>query len=152
MEDTSEQNRKLAGEIFETLWNRGDLTAASRLFATDYKGHDPSDSMFGSSNGIDGVRHFVETFRTASSDLHFDVVEIVAQNDVAMVMWNGRGTHTGEFFGMAPTGNKVQTSGVVVYRIAQGKAVEGWHCWNSNDIFEQLGGLPPNLAAVISKS
>ena len=37
------------------------------------------------------------------------------------------GTHTGEMFGITPTGNKITTTAVDIYRIVNGKLAEYWN-------------------------
>ena len=51
------------------------------------------------------------------------------------------GTHTGEFMGLAPTGNKVTMKAVAIYRIANGKLVEGWFINDGLDMFKQIGAI-----------
>lgn len=143
MPDTIEYNKDMARRVFDELWNRGNLDEVGALFAEDYRGHDPADVTFGSGRGAGAVRDFIRMIRSASNDLHFDITEIVSDNDITMVMWVGTGTHTSEFLGIEPTGIRVETSGVVIYRIINGKIVEGWHCWDSTEIFRQLGVKPP---------
>ncbi|MFQ5621571.1 MAG: ester cyclase [Candidatus Nanoarchaeia archaeon] len=48
-------------------------------------------------------------------------------------------THTGEYRGLAPTGKKVTYTGVGIWRIADGKIVEGWEVGDMLDIYKQLG-------------
>ncbi len=48
-------------------------------------------------------------------------------------------THTGEFRGVAPTGKKVNITGVNIYRMVDGKIVEGWSVTDSTDLLKQLG-------------
>ena len=51
------------------------------------------------------------------------------------------GTYTGEFFGLAPTGNKVTMTAVAIYRIVNGKLVEGWFINDGLDMFKQIGAI-----------
>ena len=37
-----------------------------------------------------------------------------------------RGTHLGEFEGIAPTGKQVEVRAIDIYRITEGKIVEHW--------------------------
>jgi predicted ester cyclase len=53
-----------------------------------------------------------------------------------------RGTHQGDFRGIAPTGKQVTTTAIVISRIANGKAIEAWY--NGDDLgrMQQLGVVP----------
>lgn len=50
-----------------------------------------------------------------------------------------RGTHLGEFMGVAPTGRQFAYTGIAVDRIADGKVVEGWHAADNLGLLRQLG-------------
>ena len=43
--------------------------------------------------------------------------------------------------GIAPTGNKITATAVAIYRIVNGKLVEGWFVTDSTDMFKQLGAI-----------
>ena len=48
-------------------------------------------------------------------------------------------THTGEYRGLAPTGKKFTEASVFIYRIVDGKVVEGWTVSDELDFLKQLG-------------
>jgi predicted ester cyclase len=48
-------------------------------------------------------------------------------------------THTGEVRGLTPTGKKITLKGVNIYRMVDGKVVEGWSVTDSLDLLTQLG-------------
>jgi len=50
-----------------------------------------------------------------------------------------RGTHLGEYRGIAPTGRQVAYTGIAVDRIVGGKVVEGWHQADDLGLLRQLG-------------
>ena len=56
--------------------------------------------------------------------------------------WTARGTHDGELFGVAPTGNSVSTTGITIVRIADGKIVEDHTQWDALGLMTQLGVVP----------
>jgi predicted ester cyclase len=53
-----------------------------------------------------------------------------------------RGTHKGEFQGLAPTGKHVTVPGLDMYRFANGKAVEHWGGPSQFILLQQLGVIP----------
>jgi predicted ester cyclase len=72
------------------------------------------------------------------SDLHETIEDISAEGDKVWVRLTYNGTHTGEWFGLAPTGKKVTTMMFAVYRIVNGKLVEGWFLTDNLALFKQL--------------
>jgi predicted ester cyclase len=51
------------------------------------------------------------------------------------------GTHTGEYYGLAPTGKKITYTAVAICRIVDGKIVEGWGVYDMLDFYKQLGAI-----------
>ena len=52
------------------------------------------------------------------------------------------GTHLGEFFGVPPTGRKIQFETVDVMRVRNGQIAEHWGVANLFSLMQQLGALP----------
>ena len=69
------------------------------------------------------------------------VDDIIAEGDKVWLHLTYTGTHTGEFFGLPPTGNKVTMKAAAIYRIAHGKLVEGWFINDGLDMFKQIGAI-----------
>ena len=67
------------------------------------------------------------------------IEDIFAEGDKVWARFKGKGTHKGEYRGLAPTGKKIKPNGVVIYRIVNGKIVEAWEIPNLLDIYEPLG-------------
>ena len=63
------------------------------------------------------------------------------------------GTHEGEFFGIAPTGRKIQFETVDVMRVRDGKIAEHRGVANLFSLMQQLGALAgtPNAQAAPQK-
>ncbi len=47
--------------------------------------------------------------------------------------------HTGEMFGIAPTGNKITAKAVDIYRIVNGKLAEYWNVTDRLDLLKPQG-------------
>jgi len=52
-------------------------------------------------------------------------------------------THKGKFMGVAPTGKKITVSAIAIFRLANGKIVEGWKELDMLGLMRQLGAVPP---------
>ena len=65
-----------------------------------------------------------------------------AEADKVATRWTGRGTHTGEIAGIAPTGKDVTVTGLTISRFAGGKVVEEWTTWDTLGMLVQLGVIP----------
>jgi steroid delta-isomerase-like uncharacterized protein len=74
----------------------------------------------------------------AFPDLDFQIVEVVAQDDMVAVHFNTPGTHCGSFAGLAPTNRPVLWRGMMLYRVDAGKIVQAWGYWNDAEIITTL--------------
>lgn len=75
-------------------------------------------------------------------DVYRPIVNIIAEGDRVWMYVNGTGTHTGEYHGIVPTGKKITFSGVVIFRIIDGKIVDiEAQLWDFMDLFKQLGAI-----------
>lgn len=74
-----------------------------------------------------------------------DVIErVIADGDRVGLLFRVTGTHTGNFFGIEPTGKKIDVYEVALLRIVNGQMVEGWFMMDEAALLQQLGAkLPP---------
>ncbi|GAH49735.1 unnamed protein product, partial [marine sediment metagenome] len=80
----------------------------------------------------------VINLRACFADIHCTVEDMVAEDDKVAVRWTWRGTHTGEYMGIAPTGKQVTMTGISILRIVGGKIVEEWDESDNLGFMQQL--------------
>jgi steroid delta-isomerase-like uncharacterized protein len=134
----SEQNKALARRWFEDLFSRGDLEAANEIISADFVDHLTHEDE----RGLEELKHYVTIYRTAFPDIRDAVEDIVAEADKVVVRWTSRGTHQGEFMGVAPTGRHVTFTGMRLFRIAENEIAESWVNIDARGLQEQLGTVP----------
>ena len=81
------------------------------------------------SGPVDGLAAYVDGVRaviTGFPDYRWELQDLLVDGDTVVARLTGRGTHTGTFSGIAPTGPAIRTQELVVYRIAGGKIVNCW--------------------------
>ncbi len=110
--------------------------AAART--ADYVGHAP-DSMQLPELDSEAWVEFLGAFLEGFPDLHLEVQDTVADEDMNAQRILFSGTHTGCFRGLPPTGRKVRFSGLEISRMVEGKAAEHWFQMDTLTMFEQLG-------------
>ena len=59
-------------------------------------------------------------------DYRWDLQAVVVEGDTIAARLIGRGTHTGTFVGLTPTGRAIEIQELVVYRFAEGRVVQCW--------------------------
>ena len=128
-----EENKKLARDFFEQIWNQGDESAIDRFIAEDAAGNDPKFGV-----GRESFRLQWRKWRIAFPDINFAIEELVAEGDVVVSRWKLTGTHLGQYLDKSATGKKISVDGVSIDRLKEGMVVSGFDAWDSNILNEQL--------------
>jgi predicted ester cyclase len=129
------ENKGLIRRMFD-LYNRRELDAYYDLIAPDAVLHaSTGDISMAQSKPIDAM--FLASFPDFTSTIGI----IVAEGDYVAFQVTWRGTHKTEFMGFAPTGNKVEMTNTDIFRIANGKMVEGWATMDISHLMQQLGAI-----------
>jgi len=74
-----------------------------------------------------------------NSRVYETIEDIIAEGDKVWVFLTYTTTHTGEFHGIAPTGEMLTAKAVDMHRIVDGKIVEYWNVTNTLDWNIKLG-------------
>ncbi|UXN67196.1 ester cyclase (plasmid) [Phyllobacterium sp. A18/5-2] len=133
----SEQNKAQVRRVIEEIYNRGDLGVVDEVAASNLVIHASSQEI----RGREGAKQYVRVLRAGFPDLHLTVEDQIAEGDMVVTRWIARGTHTGEFQGIAPTGRKVRVAGTDIDRIIEGKTVECWVHMDQLGLMQQLGAV-----------
>ena len=73
-----------------------------------------------------------------------DVIErVIADGDRVGMLFRVTATHTGEFFGVAATGKRLDVYEVAMLRIVGGQMVEGWFMMDEAELLRQMGAKFP---------
>jgi predicted ester cyclase len=81
------------------------------------------------SGPVDGLAAYIDGVKavcTAFPDYRWELQQLVVEDDTIAARLIGQGTHTGTFSGIAPTGRRISTQELVIYRFADGKIVGCW--------------------------
>jgi predicted ester cyclase len=134
----STANEDLSRRFFDEVCNARNLDVADEIIAADFVSHIPQSPP---AHGPDGVKASVAVYQDAL-DGYWDVQETHAVGDRTFTRWIGRGTHVGEFNGIAPTGREITVEALTEHRIADGKIAEDWTVWDALGLLQQLGAVP----------
>jgi steroid delta-isomerase-like uncharacterized protein len=123
---TLEGNKALIRRMFEEVIPAGDPTAMREIVTADFVDHDP---MPGQPAGVEGAEYVVSTMNVAYPDLRFSIDDLLAEADRVAMRWTLRGTNRGPMLGRPPTGQPVELSATIIWRIQDGKVAERWAGW-----------------------
>jgi steroid delta-isomerase-like uncharacterized protein len=135
-----EENKAFVRHFVEEFWNRGNTAAADELMTVDATIFLPGRGQVNK----ESFKAFAVSLRSAFPDWYSTPEELIAEEDHVAERWTGRGTHQGEFQGIAPTGRQVTVPGFVFYRVASGKIAEFRGLFDGLSMLQQLGAMPPS--------
>ena len=125
--------------LIEEPW-KGNFDVIDEYVAPNYAGHDPAvpETILGPA----GARANIDKYLAGFPGGTITVDDQFAQGDQVATRWTGRGTHTGEVAGIAPTGKDVTVSGITLSRLEGGQVVEEWTTWDTLGMLVQIGAIP----------
>jgi steroid delta-isomerase-like uncharacterized protein len=137
----AEGSKHIFRRYFDEVTNQGNLDLVDEIFAPAYAHHDPAnpDEAIG---GVDDVKFHLAALRRAFPDVAFQIEDMIEEGNDIAVRWSARCTHTGDYFGIPPTFKSAVITGINTWRMADGKAVEGWVSRDDLGLLRQLGVVP----------
>lgn len=133
-----EENKALVRRNLE-LWNKRDITAAGETYALDYIYHGPGGQEL---RGREGIKGLWKVILDAFPDLIATAEDVIAEGDKVASRWTIRGTHTGEFQGIAPTNQKITLPIIEMFRVDNGVLAEAWDMYDQLSFLQQLEADP----------
>ena len=133
-------HKTTARRVVEEVWNKGNLDVLNEAVAPNYVGHDTLGPQI---QGLEGFKKRVHSIRAAFPDLHATVEDIFQDGDVVITRVHSRGTHKGNFQGIAPTGKRCDVEGITISRFSDDKVVEAWIQVDALALLQQMGAVPP---------
>ena len=122
----------------ESSWGRRDAAA----LAAD---HAPEGIVVSPTGGVlEGRAEIERIYRvwfTAFPDLTFTTEALLVDGDSAALVCRVSGTHTGEFFGAAPSGRQIEVAGAFIYHLAGGAIVHERRILDFTGVLVQAGVL-----------
>jgi predicted ester cyclase len=128
--------RRLTDDVFIN----GNIGVIDEVVSDDFVDHDPPPGVAGTKEGLRQVAQMVVA---AFSDRKAEMDEYLDATDGRVVEnWAMTARHTGEAFGLPPSGQDIRVRGVEIWRSAGGKLVEHWGAVDMGDVFMKAGASP----------
>jgi steroid delta-isomerase-like uncharacterized protein len=131
------ENKAIWKAFIEQVWNGKNLATMDELFTPDYVEQNLAnpDEL----GNLESAKQTVNYFLSAFPDVRVTNDDMFAEGDRVAIRMTARGTHKGEFMGIAPTGKKVTFMGISDARIADGKIAECWEMYDTPGLMRQIG-------------
>ena len=138
---STDSNIAIVRRFVEELWNDRNLDVADEIFATDCVTHQlrSGEPLTSAPRDPETLKQHIRDWVKAFPDLQFTVEQTVASEDRVASHMTMRGTHTGEWMGVAPSGKQLSIEMMIIHRIEARKIVEDWVLVDSLGFFQQLG-------------
>ena len=133
---SAEENKAVLRRWIQA-YNERDLEAEANLLAPDYVAHVPA-----APGPLEAWRQFSGSFAEAFPDIRLTIQDIFSEGDMVAARVAFRGTHSGEFQGIPPTGKEVAFTSIEVNRVRDGKVEEHWVELDLLGLMQQLGAIP----------
>ena len=129
--------------IFHESWDMRDPDRGATVIADDCQFEDIARGE--RQSGPEAYKHDYYRWREAFPDGECKVINVIVQDNWAVVEYVNRGTHSGilrsSLGTFEPTGRSVEVRYCSVMRVENGKVVEGRDFYDSATIARQLGVL-----------
>ena len=140
---SEKENVRIAKTMIERL-NHGEVG-----FEEEYEHKDVAVEGPGAAGPMNHEQYtaYLKGFLDAFPDLHFDILQTIAQGDYVVINWRARGTHTGPMRApngdmVPPTNRKSTVEGSTTYEFRGGKIAKSKIFWDMVGMLVQLGLMP----------
>ena len=130
---SAEANKILLRRYIEERWNERKFGLTDELVSPDFVLHTPSGDV-----NLEAFNEAIAAYLGSFPDSHVSIEDLVAEEDRVAMRYSFRGTHRGEFMGIAMTGKHTFCVGMAFYRVAAGRLAEGWFVEDTLGLLEQL--------------
>jgi predicted ester cyclase len=139
-ESRIETNRAIVCRFFEQVWGAGNLAVADELASQDFVAFYTYTPEPISGDAFKGL---VTDLHIAFPGLQLTIEETIAEADKVMIRWSAQGVQGGEMksLNLPATQKHAHWTGMVIYRVADGKVVEERGEDDLYGLLTQLGAI-----------
>ncbi len=128
----SDENKALVRRFITEIFEQGRVEAIDELCAPDFIGH-----TWGNADRA-GLKQAMARVATALADAHFEIDDMIAEEDRVAVRLTATARQVGEFMGVPPSGRSYTIGEIHIFRLRDGKVSEHWHEFDRTGLIKQL--------------
>jgi predicted ester cyclase len=143
MGQLEKRNKEVVLRFAEARGGNSNSAHLAEIFAPRYRVS--RHGLFHLSNNAHG-QGFSEPDRRSSdafTDREDRIETVVAEGHRVALQWQMSATHTGNLFGIPPTGKRIKIWELALFNLARGKITEGWFMADELGLLIQLGATLP---------
>lgn len=119
-------------------FNEQDVTALPEVATEDVVVH----GLFGIEGDVHGIDEYGEwamSMLGGIPDAKIELDEYLETGDKVTARWTIAGTHTNQLFGLPPTDQTFEITGLAIFRMEDGKIAEKWYQQDDLGMLQQTG-------------
>jgi steroid delta-isomerase-like uncharacterized protein len=122
----------------EAAWHAHDAASLTADHAPDGVVVSPTGGVL---EGRIEIERIYRVWFTAFPDLVFTTEDLIVDEHRAALLCRMTGSHAGEFFGMPPTGRRIEVAGAFIYRLDSGLIAHERRILDFTGLLVQVGVL-----------
>ena len=136
---SQEENKAVVRRMWEGF-NDHNLDIWDEVCSPYFINHDPSLPV--PDADLPALKEIIGGLQAAFPDLKVSEEDLISEGDKIVVRLTFRGTHKGEFMGVAASAKEVTFTGTFISRLTGGKIDEHWAIFDALGLLQQIGGVP----------
>ena len=137
----SAENKATVRRMVEEVQNGHQIERIGEFFHPNFINHLEDSEQPAELNAVERAKLVFSQIFAAFPDLRVTIQDQVAEGDKVVTHKIFRGTHQGEFMGLAPTGRQIEFAVIDILRLEDGRVVEHWAVQDRMALMQQLGLL-----------
>ena len=133
---TTADLKTLTRRFYDDVLVGGNLDLIDELVHDEFVEH---EEFPGLPPGKESIRFFVTTMREAFPDFTTTIEDVIVEDNKVVSRLRFSGTHQGEFFGIPPTGKKINVQAIDILAYRDGQLIEHWGVTDQMAMMQQLG-------------
>ena len=89
--------------------------------------------------GLENFKAYYTNYLTGFSDAEFTIIYAFGQGDDLVKYFRFKGTHDGDFFGIPPSGRKIDLVGNTLIKMKNGRILQERDFIDNLELYQQLG-------------
>lgn len=122
-ERNQSEQKAFIRDLYGTLYEEQSFDAVPEFYAPDVVRH---GGLQGDVEGDEALRGYLQAAIGGLSDIEVTALRWLAQDDVIAYDFEMSATHSGEMLGVPATGNHIEMTNTVWFRIENGHVVDEW--------------------------
>ncbi len=131
------ENKDICRRFFDEVISRGNMSVVDEICAPEYRLH----ATLSGPEAIDreALKELVASWRSSFPDGKITIEDMVAEGDLVAARMLERGTHSGEFRGISPTGRPVAYGSMTFLKFDGGRVTDHWGLLDMPSLLGQIG-------------